>query len=234
MPMLSLQHVTGGWGQTVIVEDFSLAVEPGEIVSIVGRNGAGKTTLLEIIMGRARLGSGQILLDGAPLQRLPIFERCRAGLGYVPQGREVFPSLTVTENLTAAVRPGEWTIERLFELFPGLAQRADSFGHQLSGGEQQMLSIARALIGNPKVLLMDEPTEGLAPIVIEEIVSVIRQLASTRAITVLLVEQVVDVALELSDRCCLLERGQIQLLARAQDLRADRTQIEAIFGLSAQ
>jgi branched-chain amino acid transport system ATP-binding protein len=232
MAMFETRNIVGGWGPTTIVENFSLALEPGEVVSIVGRNGAGKSTALELIMGRARLRSGEILLDGRPIHRLPIYERCRAGLGYVPQGREVFPSLTVAENLSAAARPGEWTAERLFELFPGLRRRTEAFGRQLSGGEQQMLSIARAMIGNPTVLLMDEPTEGLAPIVVEEVVAAIKRLTAARAIAVVLVEQIIDVALDLSDRCLLMDRGQVMHVASAAELRADRSQVEAVFGLS--
>jgi branched-chain amino acid transport system ATP-binding protein len=232
MAVFETRNIVGGWGPTTIVENFSLALEPGEVVSIVGRNGAGKSTALEIIMGRARLRSGEIWLDDRPIHRLPIYERCRAGLGYVPQGREVFPSLTVAENLSAAARPGEWTVERLFDLFPGLRRRADAFGRQLSGGEQQMLSIARAMIGNPTVLLMDEPTEGLAPIVVEEVVAAIKRLTAARAIAVVLVEQIIDVALDLSDRCVLMDRGQVMHVASVAELRADRSQVEAVFGLS--
>jgi branched-chain amino acid transport system ATP-binding protein len=219
MPILAVESVFGGWGATTIVEGVSLELAPGEVVSIVGRNGVGKSSTLEIVMGRAKLFSGRVLLDGVPIQGRPTFERCRAGLSYVPQGREVFPSLTVAENLSAAARPGEWTMARVFDLFPALRRRADNLGRQLSGGEQQMLSIGRALIGNPKVLLMDEPTEGLAPIVVEEVVEAIKQLASNAAFAVLLVEQVLDVALELSDRCLVMDRGQIVYSASADELQ---------------
>jgi branched-chain amino acid transport system ATP-binding protein len=230
-PLLMLDDVTGGWGPTTIVEGVSLALSPGEVISLIGRNGVGKSTTLELIMGRARLRSGKILLEGAPIEHLPIYQRCRAGLSYVPQGREVFPSLTVRENLSAAARPGEWTLDKLLTLFPSLARRADSFGRQLSGGEQQMLSIARALIGNPKVLLMDEPTEGLAPIIVEEVVEAIKRLTGAGSLAVVLVEQIIDVALELSQRCYLMDRGQILRVASSAELRQDSAAVQAAFGL---
>lgn len=230
MAMLAIEGLTGGWGPTTIVENFSLDLAPGEIVSIIGRNGVGKSTTLELIMGRARRRGGSIRLDGHNIEQLPVYERCRAGLGYVPQAREVFPTLTVAENLTAAARPGEWTLERLYGIFPSLRRRASSLGKQLSGGEQQMLSIARALIGNPKVLLMDEPTEGLAPIVIEEVVAAIKNLTATGALTVVLVEQIVEVAFELSNKCVVMDRGQIIHQAATATLRQDRAFVENLMG----
>ncbi len=232
MPLLSVENITGGWGQTTIVENVSFSIERGEVLSIIGRNGAGKTTTLELIVGRARLRSGVILLDGQPLHTRPIYERNRAGLGHVPQGREVFPNLSVRENLSAAMRPGEWTMDRLLDLFPSLSDRIDSLGSQLSGGEQQMLAIARALIGNPSVLLLDEPTEGLAPIVVEEVVEAIRRLTAAKALAVVLVEQIVDVALDLSSRCLVLERGQVVHQVDTVDLRGNPGQIHELLGFS--
>lgn len=232
MPLLSVENITGGWGPTTIVENVSFSLERGQIISIIGRNGAGKTTTLELIAGRARLRSGAILLDGTPLHTLPIYARNRAGLGLVPQGREVFPNLTVRENLSAAARQGDWAMDRLLDLFPSLKNRIDSLGGQLSGGEQQMLAIARALIGNPSVLLLDEPTEGLAPIIVEEVVEAIKRLTAAKAIAVVLVEQIVDVALELSDLCVVLERGQIIHRVNATDLRRNPEQIQELLGFS--
>jgi branched-chain amino acid transport system ATP-binding protein len=232
MSLLTVENITGGWGPTTIVENVSFTLERGEVVSIIGRNGAGKSTTLEMIVGRARLRSGQVLLDGKPIQNLPIYERNRAGLGHVPQGREVFPSLTVRENLSAAARKGDWTLDRLFDLFPSLSRRANSFGGQLSGGEQQMLAIARALIGNPSVLLMDEPTEGLAPIVVDEVVDAIKRLTAAKALAVVLVEQIIDVALDLSHRCLVMDRGQIVHRATADELRKDPAQVQALLGFA--
>ena len=228
--MLKLEGVTGGWGPTTIIEDLSLEVARGEVVSIVGRNGVGKTTTLEILTGRAQHHAGAIRLDGKSIHAMPTFERNASGLGYVPQGREVFPSLTVAENLAVAARPGEWNQSRLFDLFPSLARRHDSYGSQLSGGEQQMLSVARALVGNPKVVLLDEPTEGLAPIVVEQMIAALRQLAGTGTVSILLVEQVVDVALDLSNRCVIMDRGRIVHEAAPDALRGDRAFLQSLMG----
>ena len=176
---------------------------------IIGRNGVGKSTLLELIAGRAQRHSGEIRIDNVDFSRAPTFRRSDGGLGYVPQEREVFPSLTVRENLSVARRPGLWDEERVFAMFPGLARRATSMGWQLSGGEQQMLSIGRALMGNPKVLLMDEPMEGLAPVIVEHIVEVLSKLVADGTLALLLVEQRVDVVLNLAARCLIMDRGRV-------------------------
>jgi branched-chain amino acid transport system ATP-binding protein len=230
--MLDVEGLRGGWGPTIIIEDFSLILAPGETLSIVGRNGVGKTTLLELLMGRARLRAGSVRLDGVELSGLSIHARARAGLGYVPQQREVFPSLTVRENLAVAQRPGPWTEERLFGLFPSLAGRMRSLGRHLSGGEQQMLSIARALIGNPRVLLMDEPSEGLAPVVVEQLVVALRALAAGGELAILLVEQRADVALDLSGRCVVMDRGQMVHDGPSAALRADPALFSRLIGLA--
>src|SRR5262245_36238385 len=154
---LELQGVSAGYGEPVLLEDINLALAAGENISVIGRNGVGKTTLLATVMGHTRLHRGDIKLDGRSLSRVPVYARALLGLGYVPQEREIFPSLTVRENLDIAARPGQWTPARVFELFPNLKERLGNMGNQLSGGEQQMLSIARALLTNPSVLLMDEP-----------------------------------------------------------------------------
>ncbi len=165
---LELDKVFAGYGETVVLEDIRLALDSGETLSIIGRNGVGKSTLLATIMGHTSLHGGRVLLHGNDISKLATYRRVTAGLSYVPQEREIFPSLSLRENLDVAARPGVWTMEKVFELFPRLAERADNRGNQLSGGEQQMLAIGRALIGNPTVLLMDEPSEGLAPVEVVE------------------------------------------------------------------
>jgi branched-chain amino acid transport system ATP-binding protein len=229
--VLEVRQLFGGWGPTTIVEDVSFALAEGEMVSIIGRNGVGKSTLLELIMGRAQRHSGAIQLAGADIASERTYRRAELGLGYVPQEREVFPSLTVRENLSIAARTGPWTEERLLSVFPALAARTRSLGWQLSGGEQQMLSIARALIGNPKVLLMDEPTEGLAPVVVEQLVAAIRSVTAGNALTVLMVEQRVDVVLELSSRCMIMDRGRIVHEATSAALRENPERLAGLIGL---
>ena len=231
--MLEIRQLTGGWGPTTVIEDFSLVLKPGETVSIIGRNGVGKSMLLELIVGRARTTAGRILFKGMDIKRHAVFERARSGIGYVPQQREVFPNLTVLENLTIARNPGAWTLARLMDLFPGLARRANSLGRQLSGGEQQMLSIARAMIGNPSLLLMDEPSEGLAPVLVEQLVAAMKSLVGDEALAVLLVEQRVDVAMDLSSRCVVMDRGRIVHECASETLRDDPGRISRVMGLEA-
>ena len=229
--MLETRKLSGGWGPTLVVEDLSLQVAAGETVAIVGRNGVGKSTLLELIVGRAQRRGGSILLAGGDIAMLATHERARRGLGYVPQGREVFPSLTVAEHLQVAARPGDWTARRVLDLFPRLGERLASHGNQLSGGEQQMLAIARALLGNPRVLLMDEPFEGLAPIIVEHLVQSIRKIVQASALALLLVEQRVDIALDLSHRCIVMDRGRSVFEGRSDELAQDEGRIAALMGL---
>jgi branched-chain amino acid transport system ATP-binding protein len=230
--VLEVVDLTGGWGPTTIVERLSLSVSAGETVAIVGRNGVGKTTLLELIAGRAQRQSGEIRVSGRDVCRVSIHERARMGIGYVPQQREVFRSLTVSEHLAIAARPGHWSRDMVLELFPSLSARVNSLGAHLSGGEQQMLAIARALITNPSILLMDEPSEGLAPVVVEQLVSAIRSLVDGSNLSVLLVEQRVDIALDLASRCIVMDRGKIVRDSNSEDYRNGTIDIGGMMGLA--
>ena len=229
--MLVLDGVTAGYGATVVLEKVSLAIGAGESVSVIGRNGVGKTTLLATVMGHTTLHGGAIRLKGADITRLSIHGRAMAGLGYVPQEREIFPSLSVRENLTVAARPGRWTLEKVFGLFPRLEERAGNSGRQLSGGEQQMLSIARALMVNPDVLLMDEPSEGLAPIIVEELVKVMKSLRAAEGLSIVLVEQNTRVALDFSERTIVMDRGRIVFDGPSAELQADPKRLDSLIGV---
>jgi branched-chain amino acid transport system ATP-binding protein len=228
---LELRRVSAGYGETMVLEDVDLTLAPGECISVIGRNGVGKTTLLATIMGQTVLHKGDIVLDGANLARTPPYRRSLAGLGFVPQEREIFPSLTVRENLEVAARPGPWTLERVFALFPRLKERLDNSGNQLSGGEQQMLSIARALLTNPTVLLMDEPTEGLAPILVESLTAALARLRDDSALSIILVEQNSRIALSFSARAVILDKGRIVYDAESGPLREDPDRLAKLIGI---
>jgi branched-chain amino acid transport system ATP-binding protein len=228
---LELRGVRAGYGPTVVIEALDLRVAPGECVAVLGRNGVGKSTLLATIMGHTTVRGGTVALGGRDIAAWRPHRRARAGLGWVPQEREIFPSLTVSDNLAVASRPGPWTAARAFEIFPRLKERARQPGRGLSGGEQQMLAIARALVGNPSVLLMDEPFEGLAPIVVEELAAVIARLGTDHAITMLLVEQRTDVALELAERAVVMERGRVVFDDRSACLKADSDLLHTLVGV---
>ncbi len=209
--MLTLSSVNALYGDSHVLHDVSLAVGKGEIVCILGRNGAGKTTTLLTVMGYLTPRSGDITFQGRSIAGQPPYRTSRQGFGFVPQERGVFPSLTVEENLTVAARhtgTARWTLQDIYTLFPRLRERRGNLGFQLSGGEQQMVSIARALMLNPELLLLDEPSEGLAPMIVDEIVAVIRQLRS-EGLGILLVEQNLRVALTLGDRHYVLSKGEV-------------------------
>jgi branched-chain amino acid transport system ATP-binding protein len=229
---LELRHVSAGYGETVVLEDISLTLAPGEHVSVIGRNGVGKTTLLATVMGHTTLHGGEVTLGGTSLNRVPVFRRALRGLGFVPQEREIFPSLSVRENLEVGARPGPWNQKRVFELFPNLAMRLSNMGHQLSGGEQQMLSIARALLTNPTVLLMDEPTEGLAPVIVEALTAVLLRLRGESTLSTVLVEQNTRVALTFSARTIVMDKGRVVYDGESSALRADPELLARLIGVA--
>jgi branched-chain amino acid transport system ATP-binding protein len=231
-PALALERVFAGYGETVVLENIALTLGADETLSVIGRNGVGKSTLLATVMGHTTLHGGGIRLHGADIVKWPTYRRVTNGLGLVPQEREIFPSLTLRENLEVAARPGQWTEKAVFELFPRLSERAGNRGNQLSGGEQQMLSIARALLTNPSVLLMDEPTEGLAPVIVEALTAVLIRLRSESGLSIILVEQNSRVAFEFSERCVVLDKGRIVYDGASAALRDDPERLAKIFGVS--
>jgi branched-chain amino acid transport system ATP-binding protein len=215
---LILEDISAGYGETVVLEGVSLALSPGQTLAVLGRNGVGKTTLLATVMGHTRLHGGAIRFSGGEITALPAYRRARLGIGFVPQEREIFPSLTVEENLTVAERPGQWTLARVYDFFPSLAERRRNHGNQLSGGEQQMLAIGRALMGNPTLLLMDEPLEGLAPVIVDTLLAGLDRLKREDELALLLVEQHAKLALELAQIAIVLDRGAIVFTGTSREL----------------
>jgi branched-chain amino acid transport system ATP-binding protein len=204
--MLVLHHLQGGYGETQVLFDVSLSVGAGEVVALLGRNGMGKTTTIRTIMGMLPARGGTLTLDGAPLAGLPSYLVAQRGLGLVPEGRQVFPTLSVMENLVATSRPGEWTLDKVYGLFPRLRERQRNSGRQLSGGEQQMLAIGRALMTNPRLLILDEATEGLAPLIRAEIWACLARLKDA-GMAILLIDKTLDALMRLADRHVIIEKG---------------------------
>ncbi|HET9145839.1 MAG TPA: ABC transporter ATP-binding protein [Sphingomicrobium sp.] len=229
--LLRLDDVTAGYRDTVVLERVSVAISANEAWALLGRNGVGKTTLLMTVMGLTNLNSGAVVFDGRDIAALDTHRRVQAGIGYVPQEREIFPSLTVDENLRVARRAGEWTRERVYDLFPRLAERRRNYGNQLSGGEQQMLAVGRALVGNPRLLLLDEPFEGLAPVIIDTLAAALTRLRSESNIATVLVEQQVEIALEMTENVLVLDKGQIVWQGESLSLAADRERLASLVGL---
>jgi branched-chain amino acid transport system ATP-binding protein len=227
---LELDGLSAGYGETVVLENVGLQLRPGETLSIIGRNGVGKSTLLATVMGHTCLHGGRLRLHGKDISSLAPHRRALAGLGYVPQEREIFPSLSLRENLDVAARPGTWTIETVYELFPRLAERQSNRGNQLSGGEQQMLAIGRALIGNPSVVLMDEPSEGLAPVIVEELALALKRLTAMN-LTLVVVEQNTRLALDISARAVVMDRGRIVYDGPSAVLQNDPEKLDQLIGV---
>ena len=226
MALLEIEGLTSGYGEAVVLEEMTIAIDEGEGLAILGRNGVGKTTLMLSLMGHARRFDGRIRWAGEDITALAPFERVHRGLGWVPQERDIFPSLTVEENLVVAARPGDFDLAAVYDLFPRLKERRRNMGDKLSGGEQQMLAIGRALMTNPRLLLLDEPFECLAPVIVEELEDTIQRLRAERGFATVIVEQHAEDALKLSDRAIVLDRGKIVLAGASQDLLADFDQVQ--------
>ena len=232
MSGLMLDGVRAGYGDTVVLESVSLAVEAGGTLAILGRNGVGKSTLLATIMGHTTLHGGSIRFAGQEIGGVAPYRRSRLGIGYVPQEREIFKSLTVAENLMVAARTGRWTAERVYDFFPSIAERRRNRGNELSGGEQQMLSIGRALMGNPTLLLMDEPLEGLAPVIVETVLAGLARLKREDDLAILLVEQHARIALEFAERAIVLDRGRLVYEGPSRALLDAPERLNALMGVS--
>jgi branched-chain amino acid transport system ATP-binding protein len=230
--LLSIEHLSAGYGEAVVLSDISLSLREGHALALLGRNGMGKTTLINTIVGVTRYLGGKIMLDGTDITRLRPEQRAHAGVGWVPQERNIFKSLTVHENLTAVARPGRWTTDKAYALFPRLAERRQNLGNQLSGGEQQMLAVARALVLNPRILLLDEPLEGLAPILVEELLAALRRVIRDEGMSAILVEQNARKILGVTDQAVIIERGNVVHAADSATLSADRAALETHLGVT--
>ena len=230
--LLRIEHLSAGYGEAVVLSDISLSLAQGRALALLGRNGTGKTTLINSIVGVTTYFSGVIAIDGADITRLRPDERAHTGIGWVPQERNIFKSLTVHENLTAVAQPGRWTTDKVYALFPRLEERRQNLGNQLSGGEQQMLAVARALVLNPRVILLDEPLEGLAPIIVEELLRALRRIIRDEGMSAILVEQNPKKILGVTDDAIILERGAIVHAAESATLSSDRAALEAHLGVT--
>ena len=230
-PLLSFDDVRAGYGPAVVLDGVSFALRERGGLAVLGRNGVGKSTLLLTIMGYTQVSRGRVLWRGQDITALPPHRRALSGIGWVAQEREIFPSLTVEENLTVAARAGRWDMPAVYDLFPRLAERRRNFGNQLSGGEQQMLAIARALLTNPALLLLDEPLEGLAPIVVDELAAAIARMTQEGTCAFILVEQHVELALPLTQHALVLERGQIAHSGPSAALLSDHATLDRLIGL---
>ena len=231
---LSLSGVRAGYGETIVLEDISLDLPPGGTLAVLGRNGVGKTTLLATIMGHTVMRAGRVDFAGSDISAVAPYRRARLGIGLVPQEREIFPSLTVEENLLVAAQPGAWSADRVYELFPALAGRRRNRGNHLSGGEQQMLAIGRALMGNPSLLLMDEPLEGLAPVIVDLLLAALGRLKAEGRLSLMLVEQHARLALEFADQAIVLDRGVVVHAGPSRELLAVPDRLHELMGVAAR
>ena len=230
--LLSIEQLSAGYGEAVVLSGISLSLAEGEALALLGRNGMGKTTLINTIVGVTRYFSGKISLDGIDLTRLRPEQRAHAGIGWVPQERNIFKSLTVHENLTAVAQPGRWTTDKIYGLFPRLGERRQNLGNHLSGGEQQMLAVGRALVLNPRVMLLDEPLEGLAPIIVEELLGALRRIIRDEGMSAILVEQNAKKILGVTDHAVIVERGAVVHAAQSATLLTDRAALETHLGVT--
>jgi len=230
-PLLELSDVRAAYGEAVVLDGVSISVPEGGSLALLGRNGVGKTTLLLTAMGFVSLKRGTVRFKGEDVSRLAPNQRARRGIGWVPQERGIFPSLTVEENLTATATPGRWDLAAVYKMFPRLKERRANMGNQLSGGEQQMLAVGRTLMTNPSILLLDEPLEGLAPIIVEELTAAIRHMKEDEGMAFILVEQHAELALKLTDQAVVIERGVIAHEAASAQLLADKPVLDRYVGL---
>jgi len=232
--LLQVEALSAGYGEAVVLSDISFGIGDGQALALLGRNGTGKTTLINTLVGLTTQHAGSIKLDGRDITRVRPEARVRAGIGWSPQERNIFKSLTVEENLTAIARPGAWTLARVFDMFPRLAERRANLGSQLSGGEQQMLAIGRALILNPRIILLDEPLEGLAPIIVDELLAVLRRVIRSERLSAIVVEQKARKILGFTDRAVILERGRVVFEGDSAELAASPDKLAAHLGVAEQ
>ena len=230
--LVGFDRVSAGYGASVVLDDVSLSLDEGDSLALLGRNGVGKTTLLVTLMGLTRVHGGALRWRDGDFSMLSTYQRAQAGIGWVPQERYMWPSLTIEEHLTAVARPGRWTVPRIYELFPRLQERRANFGNQLSGGEQQMLAIARALVVNPALLLLDEPMEGLAPIIVQDLMKVIRGLIDAGGMAVVIVEQHAKLALSLTRQTVVLDRGRVVHRGASEQLLGDPETLHQLVAVS--
>jgi branched-chain amino acid transport system ATP-binding protein len=230
--LLTVDKLSAGYGEAVVLNQVSVSLAQGQTLALLGRNGTGKTTFMNTLAGATRQHGGSITLDGVALHKLPMHLRAVAGIGWVPQERNIFKSLNVDENLTAVARPGPWSPQRVYEMFPRLAERKTNLGTQLSGGEQQMLAVGRALVLNPKLLLLDEPLEGLAPIIVQELLRAIRRITREEGLSAIIVEQHPQAILAISDVAAVLDRGTVVHASSASALQDQPELLDRLLGVA--